>query len=135
MQRLKDWPERLNDTFSLWRDMPFEWGRADCALFAAACVEAMTGTVIFANWAGRYNTARGAAAELLKRGYRGLPAAATDQLGFAMRGYAARCGDVVSVEQQAGLCLGICTGTAIAVKAQEGLAFLPLDRAIEAWRV
>ncbi|WP_375175577.1 hypothetical protein [Pseudooceanicola sp.] len=26
-----------------WKDRPFEYGRADCALFAAACVKTMTG--------------------------------------------------------------------------------------------
>jgi len=43
---------------------PFEWGTHDCALFAAACVAAMTGMDFAETYRGKYNSARGAATAL-----------------------------------------------------------------------
>lgn len=45
---------------------PFAWGRFDCALFAGAWAEALTGVDAGAPWRGRYSTALGCA-RLLKR--------------------------------------------------------------------
>jgi hypothetical protein len=41
--RLPDWAERLQTVISEAKKKKFEYGSFDCALFAASCVEAVTG--------------------------------------------------------------------------------------------
>lgn len=43
LQRLHDWPVRLDRILSTARYVTFEWGQFDCALFVCACIKAMTG--------------------------------------------------------------------------------------------
>jgi hypothetical protein len=54
--RRPDWPERLSAVFVAARGRAFEYGVHDCGLFAADCVEALTGTDPAAVWRGRYAT-------------------------------------------------------------------------------
>lgn len=43
MSRFPDWRGRLAAELRNWKDRPFAYGQADCALFTAACVKAVTG--------------------------------------------------------------------------------------------
>lgn len=54
--RLHDWPERLSEVVAAARDRPFEYGTHDCCLFAADCIEAVTGRDLAAVWRGQYAT-------------------------------------------------------------------------------
>lgn len=41
--RYDDWPSRLHVYVESMRDVPFSYGTFDCGLFAAGCIDAMTG--------------------------------------------------------------------------------------------
>lgn len=60
MTRVPNWPAVLAEQVELHRSEPFEWGKNDCALFAATVVQALTGVDLSAGLRGRYTTARGA---------------------------------------------------------------------------
>jgi hypothetical protein len=49
------WEGRLNEYIESRRFMPFEWGKNDCASFAAYAVEAMTGELPGKGDLGKYN--------------------------------------------------------------------------------
>lgn len=56
IERLPDWLPRLANYFDqCWR-LPFEYGRHDCALFAAGGVAAMTGFDPALEFRGRYSS-------------------------------------------------------------------------------
>ena len=63
-----DWLPRLSDYIKANRNKPFVWGERDCMLFAAGCVEAMTGNDLAAPFRGTYSTAREALEFLKKNG-------------------------------------------------------------------
>lgn len=56
LKRMPGWRGRLARTVSDWSARPFEPGVTDCAMFAAACVEAVTDVDLAAEWRGRYET-------------------------------------------------------------------------------
>lgn len=72
MKRRADWPERLAEFLGERREMPFRWGVNDCALFACAAIEVMTGMDPAAAFRGQYSTARGAARKMSAYGGCGL---------------------------------------------------------------
>ena len=73
LRRQTGWRSRLTQTVDWWRHQPFEWGNRDCALFAAACVEALTGTNPAEGFKPRYNSPETAFKALLKTGEKSLP--------------------------------------------------------------
>lgn len=64
LERLPDWWPRLRATVDAWEGRPFVWGESDCACFAAACVEAVTGHDLMADRRGTYASRLQAAARL-----------------------------------------------------------------------
>lgn len=58
--RVENWVERLDAVFSDAAARPFAWGSHDCCLFAARCVEAMTGEHPMPDAVGAYKTKTGA---------------------------------------------------------------------------
>ena len=70
--RLPDWEARLAGLLDRVRDLPFALGRWDCALFAGAAVEAVTGVDIAAPFRGRYSTVRGYMRALHREGHKDL---------------------------------------------------------------
>jgi len=54
--RLHDWDHRLSQAIEAARGTPFAYGTHDCCVFAADCIEAVTGRDIAAAWRGRYDT-------------------------------------------------------------------------------
>jgi hypothetical protein len=134
MTRLEYWPQILAD-FMAAADRPFEWGAWDCGLFSAACVQAMTGVDIAAEFRGRYKTAKGA--RRVMRGTMGemmTRVAATYGMP-EIRPSLAQRGDMVMIDTPDGEALGICIGATIACLSPFGLLFLPMTRARRAWRV
>lgn len=78
--RLSDWPERLKATIAHFEGKPWAWGESDCAVFAAACVEAITGRNVLGTFRGAYASRLTAAARLRGRGFRTVRAAAEHAL-------------------------------------------------------
>ena len=58
--RVKDWRTKLSAHINTMRPEPFVWGKHDCALWAASCVEVMTGVDLAAPVKGKYSTPQGA---------------------------------------------------------------------------
>lgn len=131
--RVHDWPEQLNDVIDAARKTPFEWGRHDCCLFAADAVQAITGVDHAADYRGAYKTARGAKRALRKRGFDHIEQP-LDALFLRVDCRLAGRGDLVVTEAD-GLAVGIHLGSALAFVSQDGLEFLPVNRALMAWRV
>ena len=115
--------------------VPFAWGAHDCALFAAACIEAQTGVDLAADVRGRYASARSALRLLRKQGYRtygDFMAARLPERPAAE----ARYGDIVTVKaSRRGDALAVCVGVDLRIPASTGLAILKLTDAVRAFRV
>lgn len=126
--RLSDWRSRLD---AVLRDpRPFAWGASDCCLFAARCVEAMTGVDLAAPYA--YGDAREAAVLLEQHG--GVEGIATASLGAPKGALFAFPGDIVLVEAPRPM-LGVCVGHRVAVQGSVGIEYVPLSSARKAWGV
>lgn len=134
MTRLSDWHSRLTAYLHEARARPFEYGRHDCATFAAGAIEAMTGDDLAATWRGRYRTMLGGLRVLRKEGY-------GDHIALADRYFeeipvALACpGDIAVVQGPDGKARGIVQGGAIYVLAPAGLGLVPLLSAERAFRV
>jgi len=56
LRRFDNWPILLSKFLTQRQKMPFTWGRNDCLLFAADCVEALTGVDLVPEYRGTYDT-------------------------------------------------------------------------------
>ena len=129
--RRPDWVSRLWGTARTYQNAPFSYRKHYCGLFAARCVDGITGS----DWE-RELTLRGKRdAEALLSREGGIEQAVTNRLGNPVDGHGARRGDVCLVDVEGGKGLGVCMGTTIAVAAEKGLEFYPLDSAHKHWRV
>ena len=112
---------------------PFAWGSNDCALFAADCVQAVTGQDLAAELRG-HKDARGAARTLRRHG--GLAAIAARALGAPCATVAAREGDVVLMPVGKRVALAVCVSGAHAIgPTRSGLAIVPVADALHCWKV
>lgn len=131
MARLPDWERRLSAYLAEPGRDVFEWGRQDCALFAAGAVEAVTGVHPFPEVAGTYSDAEGAAEVLRGLGgtlFRTIDSAfPRKEPGFAQRG------DLVFAQKAVGVCMG-ARGVFLQLDFP-GFAFLPRDTFTHAWEV
>ena len=133
LTRFEDWPRRLDAAIEAARARPFCWGEQDCALFAAAVVEAVTGRDFGAEFRGCYASALEARRQMEARG--GLAAITSCFLGDPVQVTVARRGDVVLRLGEHGESLGICLGAKCAFTGFDGLVFTPLKECVLAWRV
>lgn len=78
--RVEDWPDRLQMMADMYERTPFEYGRTDCAHFAADCVKAVTGRDVLGRFRGAYASRLEARARLKALGYPGTSAAVGDAL-------------------------------------------------------
>jgi hypothetical protein len=155
MLRRPDWPERLNAYVAA--PVRFAWGEADCCLWACGGVAAMTGIDPAAWFRGRYRDQPGAEAAL--RAFAGVASlggnpdnAGQAGLILAVRKLARQFGknEVPPLQAQRGdlvLCegremaaarldaLGLCVGPQAVVLTPSGRRFVPLRRAVAAWRI
>lgn len=130
--RIREWQSALADLIGARMTAPFAWGSHDCCLFAADCVQAITGFDPAADARGTYDDERSAARVLKKLG--GLEQIAATRCGPEIPPAAARVGDVVlgKVDRE---CLGVCTGETWHAPSADGLAARPMAEALKAWRV
>jgi hypothetical protein len=132
LTRLRDWQSRLDRCLHERRTIAFAWGSNDCALFAAACVEAETGQDLAADLRG-YASETAALRIIAEHG--GLEAIVTARLGKPVSPMLARVGDVGLVRVQAGECLAVCGGYHWHAPGPTHMEILPMDAARVAWRV
>lgn len=126
--RVTDWELRLDDAIRVTG--PFAWGSADCCMFAARVVKAITG----AEFAERFHYRDQFGARKILSRYGGVEGIATRFLGLPKEAALARRGDVVLVQTPKSM-LAICAGHVIAAQGKAGVEWLPLSAALKAWTV
>ena len=134
MKRLPDWRQRLGEYVAGIAKTPFAPGSADCALFAADAILAMTGTDPAAGFRGRYKTLKGGFKRLQKAGYADLAALVAAHLAeipVAM----AQVGDIAILSADGEAALGVVQGDRIYVRSLGGLATVPLLSAERMFRL
>lgn len=133
LARLPDWQARFAALCDARRSTPFAWGSHDCCLWAADCVQAITGHDFAAPYRGRYDDAKGAAELLVRDG--GVGAIASAALGAPVPVSLATVGDVVLVQQEGRKALAVCNGSAALATGPHGLVSIGMDAALAAWKV
>lgn len=138
-QRYEDWPDRLARFFDVAKGKSFSRGSWDCALFACAAGQAMTGFDFGQNFRGQYDDASGADHVLKTIGAGTLQntviAVLGDPLPTVLK---AQRGDVVLFQTEEGDALGIVDLSGqkfCAVTPKRGFTQIPLQNATLAWRV
>jgi hypothetical protein len=142
LTRHEGWVNSLYEYIRSCKDKPFEYGVLDCARFTCGCIEAETGTDIYASFAGTYADAAGADAVMESTcgtaDIVALVEAVTAKYEmkeipvlFAQRG------DVVLLAVDGGVALGIVAldGVNVAAVSAEGLHRVPITYATRAWKV
>lgn len=119
---------RLRQTVRDHERAPFSWAN-HCGLFAARCVDAMTGST-WSDELGQIHTRREAADFLKREG--GIAAAVTRRLGPPTSGRSASRGDICQIGIRA---IGVCMGATVRAFTRDGLDVLPLARVQQFWRV
>lgn len=136
--RFEDWPQRLDIVVSEAAARSFAYGQFDCALFAADCVQAITG-VDYAEQLRGY-TSKVAAYRIVKE-YGSLEAMATALLDREPKHPAmAKRGDIVLATLELapgeqGEALGVCLGTRFCCPQETGLRFFNRSDCRLAWSI
>ena len=134
--RADDWPERLAAFFEERREATFEWGKHDCALFAADAMQAMTGVDPLEQFRGYSTEEEGDAILAEFGGMEPLLDAALTAAG-AMRcdpAFAQR-GDFVLLDVGNQPTCGVWAGEYALAPGADRLYFVPRHRVLAAWAV
>lgn len=132
--RHDNWPTLLSDFIERSVNRPFEWGVSDCTLFAASAAAEMTGVDFAKALRGKYSSARGAQRLMDEAG--GLSAILLSTGLEEVQPLCAQRGDAVMVETDGREALGVIgMDGGVVCQGPDGLTFLPIDRALRAWRV
>lgn len=131
--RSADWPERLDAYIEARRNLPFAWGKQDCALFAVDWVREATGVDLIPHLRGSWHDEVSALRVLNDVG--GLRNMGEILLGAPISTAFAGRGDLVVVDVTGRDGLGICLGATIAAPGEVGLTIVPRSLARLAWRV
>lgn len=142
MKRFPDWEERLTAVLQQAFARPFQYGRFDCYLFIAECVEAMTGIDLSEGKRGSYSTEVGAGLIIKRAGCNSLEEIATQLAakygGEEIPASMAQRGDVLlSTSADGSPGLGICVGEIALVPAVggDGLTTVSIANCYRGWRV
>lgn len=135
MTRVYNWIEQLQGAFEAAAKKPFDYGLYNCGLFAAECIDAMTGSERAAELKTQFND-EASALEFVKR-YGSIKAAVSARLGEPSdRWVDARRGDVCLMPTPWGPGLGICVGVQVAMMAPDsGLTHMKIDKIVAVWRI
>ena len=139
-ERPENWAEALGVYLDSHRDMPFDWGKQDCCLFAADWVEICLGIDPAESWRGEYQTEAGALKILKKeKGVRGLAGKQfkSCNLAFARRGDLVAYNDpALSGPAIATTGLGILDGRYGLFASKDGVTPISRNKLLKtAWRV
>lgn len=133
--RLPDWRSRLTVHLTNVARTPFSYGQHDCALFAAGCVEVMTGVDLAARYRGLYRSLKGGLKLAAQDGF-DSPLAIVRMTFAEVPAAFAQVGDIMVLREHAGIeALGIDVGERIAVLREGELGMAHRDAAIAAFRV
>lgn len=132
--RVQGWRNILADYVAGAARAPYQPGIADCALFAAGAVDAITGSDHRRVWAGRYRCVTGGRRLVRAAGHADLVALVASSFAEVPVAYA-RPGDLAALAGSDGPALGVVQGEGIYVLTPAGLATVPLLTALRAFRV
>lgn len=132
MVRRNDWASRMFDVVSEHQNRDFEWGGADCCLFVARVIDAMTDSDLEVQICTRYSDEPSALRFIAEHG--SLEDAVSFYLGDIVSGSPQR-GDAVLIHGGEDFAMGICLGGTVAGMGPNGLKLLPLSEVIGVWRV
>lgn len=136
MMRLKDWEPRLIAYLQTASRRPYSEADHHCALFAAGCVEAMTGEDHAAQWRGRFKTLKAGLKALKKGGFEDHVALVASLFKDEVHPSRAHRGDLAVLAGSDGMgALGIVQGEHVYVLRPEGLALAPRRQMLRAFRV
>jgi hypothetical protein len=142
LQRKLHWASRAYHNFLLSRaNIPFQWGRNDCALFAADGILAMTGLDIAADFRGKYYD-EASALEVIRSITGGSTVA--DATAWCAAKYRlpeltyplmAQRGDLCVFEDSGRLVTGLIhlSGRHIVAVGESGLRRIPITEIVRAW--
>lgn len=131
-QRLPDWQLRLAALVEDRLHAPFEWGLRDCCLWAADCVQAVTGVDPAQDIRGQYASRESASAVF--RRLRGLERACAGRLGAWVLPALAQPGDVGMTQEAEGPALVVHVGSCWMAQSARGLVPVRDAAVLRAWR-
>ena len=135
MQRLIDWQSRLFKPIADHEQVPFEYGRHDCAIWAGKIVQAITGEDFYSSYVGKYKTLKGGFRHFKKS--TNFPShihyilANFDKVPVSM----GRVGDLALIETPEGPAVAVMAGQFVIALNQYGLVRIDLDQAKAIFRV
>lgn len=133
LKRCDNWELRLSKTVEERLYEPFVWGSNDCVMFAADCLEAMTGVALVLHLQCTWDSECEAIRAIVKVG--GL-AVAIERIGLTeVPPLFAQRGDLVLHRRDGTDALAICLGNQLAGPSESGLLFFGLECGVRAWRV
>lgn len=139
MTRRQDWQRRLEELLTAAEGRAFAWGSWDCAVFAAAVVEAVTGRNPFPWSLGTYSDVKGARRFLRAGKWKSLEIAIEAVVGNRRATpLLAQRGDlVITAGPELGAAAGVVdlSGEWLVCLSPSGLCRLPLSSALAAWSV
>lgn len=133
MERPHGWFERLRQTLEAHERCAFRWGEFDCCLFAARCVDAMTGTNHETQLRQAYCDEPSALRYIADAG--GLVPAISRHLGQPTQPKSVSTGDVVAFESGGQLVCGVVIGPFIVVAGKDGLVGNHLHKVRARWAI
>lgn len=135
-RRHPDWPERLAEVIAARRDTPFAWGAQDCITFAADVSLALTGRDLWAAHRGTYATEAEAERVVGPDGLAAFVARLMAEAGVPEIGVVeAQRGDWALIMVGNMPLVGVVLDARVAAPGNDGLAFVPVRRAVRAWAV
>ena len=129
--RLTNWQTRLHDCIAEAQVRVFGWGVRDCCLFAADCVQAVTGIDHAADLRGTYSSAAGARRAMARLG--GVAAFVTQQLGEPVHPGLAQVGDVGLFKEGEQDALAVFGGSAWFAAGPQGITLVAAPM-VTVWR-
>lgn len=124
----------LNKVLMSYNNKTFEWGKSDCALFVAECVDAQTGSNLLNEFKNKYNSALGALKLLKQKGYNNLEEIYDDYFKSIPLEHALN-GDIILFLEDNRMTSGIFYMGNIMAISYEGLITCSIKVAEKAWEV
>jgi hypothetical protein len=134
LQRLPDWRSRLDAYLDWIEGQAFDWQVMSCGLFAAGCVQAVTGVDFAQDYVGAVKDAETAAKALAERGFETITDLAAAKLPECPVA-SLRMGDIASVALSTGPTLYLVSGSFLTGVGRRGKVTLPLTKADRGFRV
>lgn len=129
--RIETWDVSLIEYLDAAKNITFEWGVNDCALWASSFVDLITGSNYAADWINQYTNEEEAIALMTSRGFASYEEIADSHLPIIKTRQASR-GDLVLHESGA---LGICDGRRSWFLGASGIGAVLTLSCVKAWRV